>query len=66
MSPGSARMRWGQSQLQRAYGTAGDDLLQGVAPWAPFAYGATLAALAAVLLLVIPMPPPESAVPAAP
>lgn len=34
-------------------------LWQGVAPWAPFAYGAVLAALAAILLVVIPLPRQE-------
>ena len=39
-------------------------LWQGVGPWAPFAYGATLAAAAALLLAVLPLHPP--AAPAAP
>jgi MFS family permease len=40
-------------------------LWQGVAPWTPFAYGAALAALAAVLLLVIPLPRAPAAAPTA-
>jgi hypothetical protein len=34
-------------------------LWENVAPWTPFAYGATLAGIAALLLLVVPLRPPR-------